>query len=89
MNEKVRIITDSGCDISRELEKEWEKYLVVMTFMVNINGKDYVDRVDIQEDESYQILKEYEAKYPWKFKAVQLFENRRQGGARNAGMEAE
>ena len=44
MNEKVRIITDSGCDISRELEKEWEKYLVVMSFMVNINGKDYLDR---------------------------------------------
>ncbi|MCI7759840.1 MAG: DegV family EDD domain-containing protein, partial [[Eubacterium] saphenum] len=60
MNEKVRIITDSGCDISRELEKEWEKYLVVMSFMVNINGKDYLDRIDIQEDEFYQILKDNE-----------------------------
>ncbi len=60
MNEKVRIITDSGCDISRELEKEWEKYLVVMSFLVNINGKDYLDRIDIQEDEFYQILKDNE-----------------------------
>lgn len=60
MNENVRIITDSGCDISRELEKEWEKYLIVMPFKVNINGKDYLDREDIQEDEFYQILKDNE-----------------------------
>ena len=37
MNEKVRIITDSGCDISPEAEKEWAKYLVVMPFAVTIN----------------------------------------------------
>ena len=60
MNEKVRIITDSGCDISRELEKEWEKYLVIMPFNVVINGKSYVDRAEIQEDEFYQILKDNE-----------------------------
>lgn len=60
MNEKVRIITDSGCDISRELEKEWEKYLVIMPFNVVINGKNYVDRAEIQEDEFYQILKDNE-----------------------------
>lgn len=60
MNEKVRIITDSGCDLSRELEKEWEKYLVIMPFNVVINGKNYVDRAEIQEDEFYQILKDNE-----------------------------
>lgn len=58
MNEKVRIITDSGCDISPEAEKEWEKYLVVMPFAVTINGETRLDRVDIQPDEFYQILKE-------------------------------
>lgn len=58
MNEKVRIITDSGCDISPEAEKEWEKYLVVMPFAVTINGETKLDRVDIQPDEFYQILKE-------------------------------
>lgn len=58
MNEKVKIITDSGCDISLEAEKEWEKYLVVMPFAVTINRETKLDRVDIQPDEFYQILKE-------------------------------
>lgn len=58
MNEKVRIITDSGCDISPKAEKEWEKFLVVMPFAVTINGETKIDRVDIQPDEFYQILKE-------------------------------
>ena len=42
---------------------------------------------DASTDESFQILKEYESKYPWKFKAVQSFENKKQGGARNKGIE--
>lgn len=42
---------------------------------------------DASTDESFSILKEYESKYPWKFRAVQLFENVRQGGARNKGIE--
>lgn len=42
---------------------------------------------DASTDESLTILKEYEAKYPWKFRAVQSYENRRQGGARNMGLE--
>ncbi len=58
MNEKVKIITDSGCDITRESEKEWEKYLTIIPFTVTINGKEYLDRVDITEDEIYKILKE-------------------------------
>lgn len=58
MNEKVRIITDSGCDISPEAEKEWAKYLVVMPFAVTINGETYLDRIDITPDEFYKILKE-------------------------------
>lgn len=42
---------------------------------------------DASTDESMEILKEYEAKYPWKFKAIQCYENRKQGGARNIGIE--
>lgn len=58
MNENVRIITDSGCDISPETEKEWEKYLVIMPFAVTVNGETFLDRIDIQPDEFYKILKE-------------------------------
>lgn len=43
---------------------------------------------DASTDESLDILKEYEARYPWKFRAIQSYENRRQGGARNMGLEA-
>ncbi len=58
MNENVRIITDSGCDISPEAEAEFSKYLVVMPFAVTINGQTKLDRIDIKPDEFYKILKE-------------------------------
>lgn len=58
MNENVRIITDSGCDISPEAEAMWKKYLVIMPFAVIINDTTYYDRQDILPDEFYKILKE-------------------------------
>lgn len=60
MNENVRIITDSGCDISAEAEKEWAGYLELLPFAVTVNGKTMLDRVDINADEFYQILKDNE-----------------------------
>lgn len=60
MSKKVRIITDSGCDITRESEKEWAEYLEIMPFVVTIQGKEYIDRKDITEDEIYKILLEQE-----------------------------
>ncbi|MDE6364103.1 MAG: glycosyltransferase [Lachnospiraceae bacterium] len=42
---------------------------------------------DASTDESLEILREYESNYPWKFKVVQSFENLKQGGARNKGLE--
>lgn len=41
---------------------------------------------DASTDESFAILKEYESNYPWKFKAIQSYENVKQGGARNKGI---
>lgn len=58
MNENVRIITDSGCDISPELEKEWAHMLTVMPFAVTLNGETKLDRVEIDIDEFYTVLKE-------------------------------
>lgn len=43
---------------------------------------------DASTDGSLDILKEYEAGYPLKFKLIQSDENLRQGGARNKGIEA-
>lgn len=42
---------------------------------------------DASKDESFSILKEYERRYPDKVRADRLPENRRQGGARNRGIE--
>lgn len=58
MNENVRIITDSGCDISRELEEKYSDLLIIMPFDVTIDGKTYVDRRDFTSQEFYKILKE-------------------------------
>lgn len=58
MNNTIRIITDSGCDISKENEERYSGLLEIMPFMITINGKSYADRKDIQPDEFYKILKE-------------------------------
>ena len=41
---------------------------------------------DASKDESPQILKRYEEKYPDRFRAVLCEKNRRQGGAKNTGL---
>lgn len=58
MDNTIRIITDSGCDISKENEERYKDLLVVMPFMITINGKSYTDRLDITDDEFYKVLKE-------------------------------
>lgn len=58
MSEKVRIITDSGCDITPEAEKEWEHILCVMPFAISYNNDTKLDRVEIDIDEFYTVLKE-------------------------------
>lgn len=58
MNENVKIITDSGCDISQEAEKEWQDYLVLLPFAVTINGETKTDRADFTPSEFHQILVE-------------------------------
>lgn len=58
MNEKIRIITDSGCDISPELEEKYKGLLEIMPFDVVVDGKTYTDRKDFTPQEFYKILKE-------------------------------
>lgn len=60
MNEKVRIITDSGCDITPEAEQEWKGLLEIIPFAVTWNGKSKLDREQIDIDEFYQVLKDNE-----------------------------
>lgn len=58
MDNTIRVITDSGCDISKENEERYKGLLEVMPFMITINGKSYTDRKDIEPEEFYKILKE-------------------------------
>lgn len=58
MDNTIKIITDSGCDISTENAERYKDLLEIIPFMVTINGKSYADRRDIQPDEFYKILKE-------------------------------
>lgn len=58
MNEKIRIITDSGCDISPETEEKYKGLLEIMPFDVVVDGKTYTDRKDFTPQEFYKILKE-------------------------------
>ncbi len=58
MNDNVRIITDSGCDISAALEEEYKELLVILPFEIAINGKSYTDRKDFEIHDFYRILKE-------------------------------
>ncbi len=58
MNEKIRVITDSGCDISPELEEKYKGLLEIMPFDVVVDGKTYTDRKDFTPQEFYKILKE-------------------------------
>lgn len=58
MDNTIKIITDSGCDISPENEERYKDILEVIPFMVTINGKSYADRKEIKPDEFYKVLKE-------------------------------
>lgn len=58
MNKNVRIITDSGCDISAAMEEQYKDLLVIIPFEVVINGKSYTDRKDIEINSFYKTLKE-------------------------------
>lgn len=42
---------------------------------------------DCSSDETYELLREYERKYPGRVRALRTSENRKQGGARNLGIE--
>ena len=58
--------------------------------LVNQTIADYeiIEVDDASTDNSLAILQEYESNYPWKFKVIQSYENVKQGGARNKGIEA-
>ncbi|MDO5754745.1 MAG: DegV family protein [Tissierellia bacterium] len=54
--EKIAILTDTGGDVSTELAEQLDIHLVPL--WVNINGKSYLDGIDISPEEVYQKMEE-------------------------------
>ena len=53
---KIAIVTDSNSGISQTQAKEMGIYVVPMPFL--INGKEYLDGIDLFPDEFYKFLEE-------------------------------
>ena len=52
---KIKIVTDSTCDLNDELIKEWG--IIVVPLSISINGENYLDRVDISPKEFMEKMK--------------------------------
>lgn len=59
---KIRIITDSASDITFEAEKTHD--IKVLSFSVVIGDKDYVSRVDFDNEGFYQLMEKYSNEIP-------------------------
>lgn len=53
--QKIKIMTDSACDISAELEKELE--IKILGFPITVDGESYIERETISNEEFYFALK--------------------------------
>lgn len=55
MERKIAIVTDSSCDIPKELA---EKYGIdVIDFPINLDGKEYYERRDMTMDQFYELMR--------------------------------
>ncbi|MBT2644466.1 DegV family protein [Bacillus sp. ISL-41] len=52
---KIKIVTDSTCDLNDEIIKKWE--IIVVPLSISINGENYLDRVDISPKEFMEKMK--------------------------------
>ncbi|HIZ54635.1 MAG TPA: DegV family protein [Firmicutes bacterium] len=55
---KIKLVTDSACDIPRD--KEAALGIRILSFPITVNGKGYMEREDFQEEEFYDLLKNSE-----------------------------
>lgn len=53
-SQKIKIVTDSACDITKEDEERYG--IEILSFPVTVDGKGYMERVDFTNEEFYDIL---------------------------------
>ncbi|MBQ7132152.1 MAG: DegV family protein [Oscillospiraceae bacterium] len=58
---KIKILTDSSCDIPKDKEKELD--IKIMNFPIIVDGKDYHERVDFDSNEYFKMMDE-SAEFP-------------------------
>ena len=51
---KIKIVTDSACDITKEEEAAYQ--IEVLSFPIAVEDKNYMERVDLTNEEFYRIL---------------------------------
>lgn len=54
MNEKIKLLTDSCCDIPPEIAKEYG--IEILSFPITVDGKEYRERVDFGAEEFFTML---------------------------------
>lgn len=52
--QKIKIITDSACDLSPEIEKELD--IKIFSFIINLDGKEYRERIDFDNQKFYDMM---------------------------------
>ena len=52
--EKIRIMTDSACDISPEQEKEHD--IKIMCFPITLGDKGFMERIDLTNEQFYEMI---------------------------------
>jgi len=55
LDQKIRIVTDSACDIPPELEERYD--IKILPFPITVDGVGYLERVDFTTQEFYEMLK--------------------------------
>ena len=55
---KIKIMTDSACDITEKLEKELD--ILIVPFKVAVGDKSYTSRVDFDNEKFYEIMDGYD-----------------------------
>ncbi len=54
MSEKIKLLTDSCCDIPPEVAREYE--IDILSFPITVDGKEYRERIDFDAEEFYGML---------------------------------
>lgn len=56
--QKIKIVTDSTVDLSQDVIRKYDIHVIPLS--ISVNGKTYLDRVDLQPDEFIEEMQKSE-----------------------------